>query len=54
MVVSVKVEKSSGDAGFDDSVIAAVEASDPLPVPSDMDLFVKGEFREFTVGITRE
>jgi TolA protein len=42
---SVRVVQSSGDAFFDDSVIAAVYAASPLPVPSG-DAF-EALFRDF-------
>ena len=44
VVLNTKLIKSSGNAAYDDAVERAILKSDPLPVPSDVQLFSR--FRE--------
>jgi TonB family protein len=44
-VLNVRILRSSGDPGFDQSAESAVLKASPLPVPSDPRLF-NAEFRE--------
>jgi colicin import membrane protein len=47
-VLAVSVDKSSGNAAFDRSVVAAVWKADPLPMPDDPSLRARSEFRNHT------
>ena len=40
-VINVTIVKSSGNVAFDNSVIAAVRKSSPLPLPKDPSLFAR-------------
>jgi colicin import membrane protein len=46
------VQKSSGIAAFDNSAVAAVYKSSPLPVPKDPQAF--GVFRSFKLTLKPE
>jgi colicin import membrane protein len=51
-VLSVQVQKSSGSTAFDNSAVAAVYKSSPLPVPSDPQAFAV--FRQFKLTLHPE
>lgn len=52
-VVSVEVDKSSGNALLDSSVVQATRKASPLPVPKDIRVFEKN-FRHFTMKFRPE
>lgn len=52
MVLNVKVEKSSGNPGLDQSAVTAVYKASPLPVPADPTLF--DQFRQLSLIVKPE
>ena len=51
-VLDIAIVKSSGNVLYDTAIERAIRSAQPLPVPSDPELF--GQFRSLTLNIQHE